>query len=940
MIKKRVFFFLMILTLVLYSSGDQINYNPPQIHVGDNVAFSVVPINPSINFTFTWNFGDGTPQVVNANPVHSFKEPGTYNVTCEKKNGNDINNLSVSITVTDIRQVNATGSNFKVGVPVEFEAHHFGDSNLRWDFGDGIVENGPKNRTHIYSSQGNYNVKVKDYGGNSNTEIICTVNIAPDNREITFTPASPRAGQEVNFEAHNFASTNLKWEFGNVTENGGASKKHTFTNQGNFTIKVTDMSIGNSSFVTKDITILPDNRNITFSPPNPGIYEEVTFTALNFSSPNIKWDFDRGQVKNSGSSVEKFTFNNTGQYQIKAKESGSDMSFKTITLNISQDKRKIVITPPSVKVGSQVTIKLENSSVNTVNWIIGQERKNGSPKQIPFQFKDPGNFTIVSEITGQTPVTKNILVSDNRKIIMKRRVAFSGSELTFNTLNFNTPNLKWDFGDGTILNAGKSIKHKFINPGNYSVKVFDFNGQSKKPVELRVNVRADNRSIGSNYEVLFTKAEIEFSAKNFGDNRVKWDFGDGTIRRGGARMKHVFRSPGSFRVSAVDFDGTDSKKIEKMFNVGSDRRSLSISGEMLTGVPVDIELKNARGGNFVWKIAGGAGGGGVGPLLNNAKFDTPGNMIVTIIDRSGKYPPFIKKITVIPDPRVLKLSMDKVLPGEKVKLTAFNFRGNGVEWNFGDGTPPVVSSKVITHKFKNTGVFKVVVKDLAGKGKKLFEKSVRVSEILPGFDIGILELLFDNGKYYRVIPKSSSPPSYKIRFKAKGRGLLRGKWLLDGDTFGQFSIMLYENSVAALKKSELPRLPIIDLGIHELTFKFLNYNYGKSVPILKYFVSNGSAIEIISPIRGSKLVAGEKVTLKWRLKKENQKFEVAVSQIPFRFIEDKQVHWQNAGHKNSFVPDLSQYKKGQWIFWMVRVVDSSGTMINSSETAEFKISGN
>ena len=90
--KKKLFLFLLLISLLtFFVIGQQIIYNPNQIHVGENVNFSISPIDSTQNFNYKWHFGDGTPQAVNANPVHSFKEGGTYTVTCERKHGNYTN---------------------------------------------------------------------------------------------------------------------------------------------------------------------------------------------------------------------------------------------------------------------------------------------------------------------------------------------------------------------------------------------------------------------------------------------------------------------------------------------------------------------------------------------------------------------------------------------------------------------------------------------------------------------------------------------------------------------------------------------------------------------------------------------------------------------------------------------------------------------------------
>ncbi|MEN8153202.1 MAG: PKD domain-containing protein [Acidobacteriota bacterium] len=1079
-----------------FLNADNINYNPGQIYVGTQVNFSLQGGPPSAIHTYTWTFGDNSPPVTgqNTSVSHTYKEPGNYTVKCERPAGNSGNmvEVTVPITVDDRREVKAIGSNFTAGMEISFETDYFVESNLKWDFGDGTVNSGPKDRKHTYQNQGNYTVKVKDYNGNTQTEITCSVSVNPDSRSITFSPSPAIQGKKVAFQANDFGSNNLKWDFGDGVSNGGAAMEHTYSGSGNFTVKVTDLNIGPGSFVQISINVQPDNRTISMNPQNPGLYEEVTFTASNFGSSGIEWDFDKGEKKNNGGTVEKHTFKNLGQFTIKARESGTSNSFKSINVNVSQDKRKIEFQPSSATIGQQINIKLAGSSANTVNWKIGNDNPlnnspreiqykfkesgmievtaniqdqtpvknsiniidnrslsmnpqnpglyeevtftasnfplqslewdfdrgdkknngatvekhtfknlgqytvkaraagtnnsyksinvnigqdkrriefqppsanvgqqiniklagsnantvnwkigndnplNNSPGNIQYKFKDPGRFEVIANIQDQTPVKNSININDNRSVIVSSKTVFVKSDVKIDAINFNTMNLKWDFGNGVVKNGGKQQVHKYTVPGNFNIKVYDFDGQSKIAVTAGINVKRDNREIVSDYRTIFQNVDVELEGRNFLENNVSWNFGDGAVRMGGKRISHKFKRTGSFIVTAVDKGGRDTKKFTKKFVVKKDNRSISVPNQIMSGVPFDMYLKNTAGGNYEWKFSNGKKISGI--AMKAGKFDSAGEKFLTIIDKSGKYPPITKKIIVVPDERSLKLSSKNVLPGDIVKVTGVNFKGAKVEWNFGDGSPSKSGGRIVSHKFNKNGTYKVVAKDFGGKGKKLFEKTVVVSDLTPGFEVQAIELKFSNGKYYRIVPKNSFSPKYLMRLKAKGRGLIKGKWLLNGDVFSLFSMSLYDNRIAVLKESDMPKLPVIDPGIHKITFEFTNYNFQGNIPILRYFVTNSGAVKILSPEDGTKIVRSKKIEVKWeKLKDQKRKFEIAISGIPFQFLKEKQISWKKVGSKNTFKIKLKGFKSGEWVYWQVRVLDISGNIDTASEIASFRI---
>ncbi len=937
--KNLIFVSLVFLLLFNQLNSENIHNQPNQVFPGTQVTFGIQGGGPpSSQFNYKWNFGDGTPPVEGAQSQanHIYKEPGNYEVTCEKTPaGGQPTLLTSIINVTERRTVEPSGSSFMAGNPVLFNTNYFVENTLNWDFGDGTVNNGQQSREHTYSNPGNYTIKVKDYAGNSSSVITCTISIAPDNRSVNYQPSSPMAGREIAFQAVNF-SANLKWDFGDgAIQNGGQSMTHIFSSQGNFKVRVTDMAIGPNSFIEETVNVSPDNRSINISPQNPSLYEEVTFNAVNFTSGSIEWDFGQNNKK-TGGQTEKHTFTNMGNFNIKAREAGSSSPFVTVMVSVNQDKRKVLIQPPAALVGQQVMIKLQNSSANTVTWKIGNENPaNNSPLEIQHKFKDPGRVEVIADIQGQSPVREFITINDNRELKVENSQIFEKTELKIIGRNLNSPSVKWDMGDGTIRNGSHQINYTYMRPGNFVVQVFDFDGTSKIPVKVRINVLRDNREIVSRKGTIIADTETEFEARNFADNRVRWIFGDGSDQRGSKRITHKYKMPGNYRITAIDFDGKGSREIELSINVVRDSRVLELGKTIIAGVPFSMQLKNSQGGNYEWKFQGGKTVSGQNP--GEIVFNTPGVKQIILTDRSGLYPPVVKTINVQPDTRSLILGEETVLIGEPLKLTAQNFNGNAVKWDVGDGSPPKILSKTITQTFNKTGTYKITAVDYEGQGKKLFTKTVKVREQTEDFRINALELTFSNGKYYRIVPLNSFSPGYQLKLKINGKGIITGKWLFDGKVFGLFTKLLAGRNLITIKASEVPKLPVLETGIHSLSLDFENYNFEGKIPTLRYFVTNSGSIKTISPLSGSKLTRKDIIKLKWKKKRQGDRFEIAVSEIPFQLQSDNSINWIETGEDTSFDLETAKYKSGDWIYWQVRIVDATGSVSTVSDILFFKI---
>ena len=917
-------------TITINPDNRAISFSIISPFVGQTVSFTAS--NFSSN-NLKWDFGNG---IKNGGKTitQKYTSPGNYTVKVSDLSIASLPEVTKNITINpDNRAISFSIISPFVGQTVSFTASNFSSNNLKWDFGNGI-KNGGNRINQKYTSPGNYTVKVSDLSIASLPEVTKTITINPDNRTISFSIISPFVGQTVSFTASNFSSNNLKWNFGNGIKNGGNRINQKYTSPGNYTVKVSDLSIASLPEVTKNITIKPDNRSISINNNNPSLYQPITFTANNFTSPNIEWDFGDGKKQNGNQKTSHF-YSRRGQFRVKVKEIGSDRPVVEKRISVNADIRQIEISPYRINVGDFANLKLKNSTVNTVDWKIGRETKRNMPSTFRYQFIDPGNFEITCIVNGQTPIMKRITVNDTRKVIVKMRHLFEGTNIDFEAINFKGHGLKWDYGDGMIKNDRNKVKHQYRRAGNYTLKVYDFNGKSKVPILYNIRIVPDNRKVSSEYENTYTGTPAEFKAKDFIENNVKWDFGDGTIIMSNSKAKHIYKSPGVYIVKAVDMGGRGLKNIIKKVIVKTDNRKLSLPQKIIAGVPAKLGLKGYLSGDYEWKFDDGSIARG-NSLLSKI-FGNAGMVKVTLIDRSKKNPPMIKHIKIVPDMRLIKLSDKAVLPKSKVVFTAVQFLGKEVQWDFGDGTIKTTSAKSISHTYSKLGKFRVIASDFGGKGKKQFQKEVLVSDILPGFRIEAIEFKFNDGKYYNIAQKNQYKLDYKLRIRAKGSGILNGKIIVDGVTLGLFEIYMKGNDVGYLKKSVKPKLPLIELGMHKLYFEFTNFEFSGKKPVLRYFVTIGKSILLKTPRDNSVLSSLKPVKFIWTKPYKNLDYEYSFSSIPFQFLNDDQIKWVRSKTKNSFIMDFKNNKKTKYGYLILRAKDSNDFVKTISQIYSFKI---
>jgi len=925
-------FWLVIITAILISglSASEIRLQPGgNIWVGTSVQFTAVNASLNVNgVTFSWDLGDASPQQNGQTISHVYKDPGTYQVRCTFSTGLV---LERSLQVQERRSIQVNPASPQAGEDTRFQPHQFGGNQIRWDFGDGTVESAAGAVTHAFTNSGPVTVKAYDFNGQSSIAVEVIVNVQADTRTLEIAGGSPKAHMPVQFNATGFGSGNLRWNFGDGTITlGGVAMQHTYNNPGNYTVVV--RVDGSSNTKELVVNVAPDPRNLNVTPSNPGLFENVTLQAQGFPGGSLEWTFGDGESQTGGQQVTH-AYKRLGQFQVSVKAAGSADPPVTAQVRVNQDRRRIQVQPAQARVGDMVRLKLLNVDQNLVDWKIGESMLQSRSAEITHRVLDPGDISVTCTITDQTPVTTRLTVRDYRSIESSPGTVFAGSEVYLQLKNGLGPAVLWEFSDGVKKKDNLRMKRVFPRAGQILVKAFDANGEAKVPVSQRIQVLDDNRTIESVYAKHFVGVDVDVVARGFRDNTVEWDFGDGRKILGPTRMTHKYNAPGMFRIHAVDFRGRDGKTIDLQIQVSDDNRSIKAPGSIRSGDPVTLELSGVQGGQFQWDL--GSAGRNSGLIARNVTFPAAGRIPIRITDNSDTYPPFSAFLMVQPDNREIK-APKFALPGDKVSLEAANFDGPKVAWNFGDGHQQVLSGKAATHTFAKTGNYRITASDDGGTSDKAFTKTLRVVELAPEFTLQRMELAFSTGKAYMVVPRKSAPPSYALRLMSTGRGVLKGRWILDDQVMGMFSMLLKDGQVADMKRSQMPRLPVMDVGLHTLSVEFTNYRFSGRTPYLRYFVSAGGAILLVSPESGEKISSQGKVVLKWKPVRRATQYETAISQIPFQFLSEKKIPWKAVKKKDHLVLDMKSLKKGDWIYWMVRGKNDSDRVITTSEIGSFR----
>ena len=211
----------------------------------------------------TWDFGDGTYSI-EANPVHTYTQPGTYTVTLAATNlgGTDYDSLTITVNPAAVLTsptppgggalgLAAPVAGFEVdtsqGLIVEFIDVTAGQvESFSWNFGDGSVASGmgpDASTAHEYANPGDYQVSltVSNSGGTDTVTrtIILSLTPPPDavpdalRAEIGAMPVEGPAPLTVQFADRSAGNiVGREWNFGDGSFSDLPDPVHTYTEPG------------------------------------------------------------------------------------------------------------------------------------------------------------------------------------------------------------------------------------------------------------------------------------------------------------------------------------------------------------------------------------------------------------------------------------------------------------------------------------------------------------------------------------------------------------------------------------------------------------------------------------------------------------------------------------------------------------------------------------
>ncbi|MFC2166974.1 PKD domain-containing protein, partial [Acidobacteriota bacterium] len=336
--------------------------------------------------------------------------------------------------------------------------------------------------------------------------------------------------------------------------------------------------------------------------------------------------------------------------------------------------------------------------------------------------------------------------------------------------------------------------------------------------------------------------QVTFTANNFlSTTLIRWDFGDGTIENDNSppTVTHTFNQAGNFQVRAYD-DGGAIANATVNIQIHPAPTLSFMPSDPRTGEQVTFSANNFFSTTLIrWDFGDGTIENDSTPPTIQHTYNNGETYQVRAFDNGGTIVTASTILSVRP-PHIITYNPQPPLTGEPIIFQAINFTSSVIQWDFGDGTPIQQSSAQTSHVFQNEGTYTLVATDTRDGLPFPVTSTITVrpdTGPTSPFSISYINLRFEDGLSYKVVQKDFSPLVAYADIKYEGTGILVAQWLIDGNPFRMVSETLVQAEDFVFDSGNIPGLPTLSPGIHEVTLNIFQPITDFDIPIIQYYVS-------------------------------------------------------------------------------------------------------
>jgi|GEM_PF-3699005 PKD repeat protein len=554
-----------------------------RITVFDSVHVSLpapeLCINQSFNFgnivgnvtSANWNFGDGTPNEIIINPIHSYLRDGNFTITLIAETADRCKDtLLIPVTVRKNPPLSfivspdssCTGNN----ISFSFPATHTTATNYLWDFGLSTVQsNTPDAQQYSFPKP---ILKDSLYYVTLRADYFCGPSYFTDTVKVKASPKADFGVQPIGCSPFtptlantSYGSpTDFVWNFGNgqttfIQNPSAPTYTNTTRRDSIFTIRLKVSNACGTDSIKKDILVKANDVVAKFfTSINQGC-QPLVVDFFNISTPGtqIIWDF--GDGSSAYADQVSHQYDSAGNYRVKLLAIGScgRDSFLTTVRVFDKPKPDFNVIGPCVNSATQFINKTTNG--NSFIWYFGDGTSSTQPNPT-HTFTSTGVYDVKLVVANSRPcvdsITKqiNVSVKPNADFSVVNPKGCQEEATVFLNSSTNALTYHWYLGNGETSNVG-GLSYTYPSAGIYNVTLTAINGDCRDSVRQVAAVEIYPKPV-ADFIYQFTgngfNAPVEFTNTTVNGNSFFWNFGDmdTSILRD---PSHQYNGEGPYRVT-------------------------------------------------------------------------------------------------------------------------------------------------------------------------------------------------------------------------------------------------------------------------------------------------------------------------------------------------------------------------------------------------------
>ncbi len=670
--------------------------------------------------SWLWNFGDGSPSDITAQPSHTYPAAGIYNATLIVTNVFSCRDTIVKpVLINSVPVANFNSTNACVGNATNFTNQSTGSpAGWIWDFGDGSVPVTNQHPAHTYSIAGTYTVTLIALGSSGGCNDTLTLPVVVNPIPVAdFSYANACKNDSVSFVSLSTGSPDtFNWVFGDGFSDGtnDSSPRHIYSVAGTYQISLVAgySATGCSDSITKTITIFPRTQP-GFTSTSPCQHVITQFTDTSNGSPiHWVWNFGDGSLPDTLQNPSHL-YSKDSTYYVTLITTNAFGCIDSIKLSTTVNPLPYALFTVDTICYKEVTTFTDHSlGAASWNWDFGDGTTLSGPNSPDYTYAAAGNYTaqlVIRNVFGCNDTAYSpVVVNPHPFVIFSASTACHTYPTFFGDSSVTAVSWLWDFGDLSPLDTTADPAHTYTNPGTFPVSLTVINSfgcvhDTMLPVTVLPQPQANfsYNTVCAGHTVQFSNISNDTSITNY-----YWDFGDGS-NSAISDPGHIYTQGGNNNVSFIVTNNAGcSDTLLKTVTVHHLPIPLFTATSTCEGTATSFtDLSTDTSGIASWFYDFNDG--------NNSLSQNPNyiyaaagiyNVSLTVTNNEGCDSTIILPVTVNLKPQA-KYTVDTVCMGTATTFTDISSGSPGIwRWDFGDGnfgnTGPVT-----THTYAIAGSY-------------------------------------------------------------------------------------------------------------------------------------------------------------------------------------------------------------------------------------------